>query len=404
MAQQEAIPVYKRGNGTQTFYVPAFEIKMQGHGLPRNVLRDVTQVTYKDSVNEMDYVELVINNWDATARKFKYVGLDDKDLKPGYKGLFNPGQEVQVRMGYQQPLAGSGGQSPLKLMMVGKIDTLEQDFPNAGSPTLNVRAYNILNSFRKQQHTYTWENKRDSEIAVDLGNRAVSKDKPGLGIEVRVGDKAQDEPQEPIVFMQNQFDILFLLERARRHGYSVYLDEELQNGKVKRFLYFGLSDTDTYITYKLEWGKSLVQFRPTLTTANQVIQVTVRGFDQRSKSPIEATAKWGDAGTRINLDLKDLVIKHLDGRGNDVVNHPVHTIQQARAMAKDLLLGHLKEMLKASGATVGLPDLRAGRTAQIGGLGKYFSGTYFITDTTHTIGSDGYRTTFNARREDTSQQ
>jgi len=73
-------------------------------------------------------------------------------------------------------------------------------------------------------------------------------------------------------------------------------------------------------------------------------------------------------------------------------------------MAKDLLLARLKEMVKASGATVGLPDLRAGRTVQIGGLGKYFSGTYFVTDSTHTIGNDGYRTTFNARREDESQQ
>lgn len=403
MAQQTAIPVYQLGNGTETFYVPAFEIKMHGHGLSRDVLCDVMRVTYRDCINEIDYVELVINNWDAIARKFKYFGLDDKDLKHGYMGLFNPGQEVEVRMGYQQPLADSGGQSPLKLMMIGKIDTLEQDFSNAGSTTLTVRAYNILNSFRQQQHTYTWENKRDSEIAVDLGNRAVSKDKPGLGIEVRVGDKAQDEPQEPIVFMNNQYDIVFLLERAQRHGYSLFLVED-KDGKTKPYLYFGPSDRNTLVTYKLEWGKSLMQFRPTFTTAKQVSQITVRGWDRRTKQPIVETAQWGEPGTRINLDLKDLVIKHLDGRGNDVVNHPVHTIQQARAMAKDLLLGHLKEMLKASGATVGLPDLRAGRTVQIGGLGKYFSGTYFITDTTHTIGSDGYRTTFNARREDTSQQ
>ena len=53
---------------------------------------------------------------------------------------------------------------------------------------------------------------------------------------------------------------------------------------------------------------------------------------------------------------------------------------------------------------MGLPDLRAGRTVQIGGLGNRFNGIYFITDTTHTIGNDGYRTTFNARRENELQQ
>ncbi len=400
MTQQAAIPIYQQGNGTQTFYVPAFEIKMPGHGLPRDVLRDVMQVTYQDNIDQMDYVELTINNWDDVAQRFKYVGLDDKDLKPEYRKLFNPGQQLEVRMGYQQPLVGSSDPALLKLMMVGKIKTLEQDFPNAGSPTLHVRAYNILDSFKKQQHTYTWEGLSDSEIAVDLGKRPVSADHPGLGIEVHIDKNAPSkEPKEPFVFMHSQFDILFLLERARRHGYSVYLDEELKGGKINRFLFFGPSNRDAFVKYKLEWGKSLIQFHPTLTTANQVTQVTVRGTDRHTKSTIEETANWGDEGVKINLDLMDIVKAAMDGRAEKVVDRPVYTAEQARAMARDQLLGHLKDMLKASGSTVGLPELRAGRTMQIGGLGKYFSGTYFVTDTTHTIGTDGYRTTFNARRE-----
>lgn len=403
MAQQEAVPIYQQSKGTQTFYAPAFEIKMEGHGLPRDVLRDVIQVTYQDNIDQMDYVQLTINNWDDTARRFKYVGVDDKDLKDGYKGLFNPGQKVEVRMGYQQPLVGSSEQSSLRLMMIGTVATLEQDFPNAGSPTLQVRAYNILNSFKKQQHTYTWENKRDSEIAQELGQHSVSKDHPGLGIKVYIDENAASkESLEPFVFMHSQFDILFLLERARKHGYSIYLNEG-KDGKTNRYLFFGPSDRDASLTYKLEWGKSLIQFHPTLTAANQVTKVTVRGTNRRDHSPIEKTAQWGDDGVRLNLDLKDLVHKELDGREDQVVNKPVHTPQQASAMARDLLLAHLKGMLKGSGATVGLPDLRAGRTVQIAGLGKYFSGTYFVTDTTHTIGADGYRTTFNARREDETQ-
>jgi hypothetical protein len=35
----------------------------------------------------------------------------------------------------------------------------------------------------------------------------------------------------------------------------------------------------------------------------------------------------------------------------------------------------------------------------IGGVGARFSGTYFITDTTHSINDGGYVTRFNARRE-----
>jgi uncharacterized protein len=403
MTQQEAIPVYQRGNGTETFYVPAFEIKMQGRDLPRDVVRDVMQVTYRDSINEIDSFDVTINNWDAATQKFKYVGLDDKDINPNYVDIFDPGQELEVRMGYQQPLAGNGKQPQLNLMMTGQITTLEPDFPNGGSPTLQVRGLNVLHRFRKKQHTWSWEGKRDSDIARELGHNPVSDDKPGLGIEVHINQtEAENEDEEPIIFMNNQYDILFLLQRAQRHGYSLYLVED-KDGKAKPFLYFGPSDRDTQITYKLEWGKSLMQFRPTLTTANQISQVTVRGWDRRTKQPIVKSAKWGDAGIKINLDQKSL-LRDVEERQEVTVDRPVHTGKQAKALAKDLLLNHLKEMIKASGATVGLPDLRAGRTVQIGGLGKRFNGIYFITDTTHTIGNDGYRTTFNARRENELQQ
>ena len=50
-------------------------------------------------------------------------------------------------------------------------------------------------------------------------------------------------------------------------------------------------------------------------------------------------------------------------------------------------------------ATVGLPDLRAGKRVRVVGLGKRFSGLYFVTKTTHTIDDSGYQTQFTARRE-----
>jgi phage protein D len=49
---------------------------------------------------------------------------------------------------------------------------------------------------------------------------------------------------------------------------------------------------------------------------------------------------------------------------------------------------------------VGLPDLRTGCVVQISGVGKRFSGRYFVTGTTHTIGDGGYTTRFECRREE----
>ncbi len=57
--------------------------------------------------------------------------------------------------------------------------------------------------------------------------------------------------------------------------------------------------------------------------------------------------------------------------------------------------------MTARGSTIGTPDLRAGRTVQIQKLGETFDGTYFVTSTTHHIGSGGYTTDFDARLQGT---
>ena len=58
-----------------------------------------------------------------------------------------------------------------------------------------------------------------------------------------------------------------------------------------------------------------------------------------------------------------------------------------------------KEMVKGNGSTIGLPNLRAGSRVDMDGMGERFSGSYFVTATTHAIGDGGYTTNFECRRE-----
>jgi phage protein D len=55
-------------------------------------------------------------------------------------------------------------------------------------------------------------------------------------------------------------------------------------------------------------------------------------------------------------------------------------------------------LVEATGSTIGLPDLRAGRTVNIRGTGYHFDGRYSVVSSTHTLGENGYRTSFTARR------
>jgi phage protein D len=392
-----------------SFYVPAFEVRQKpatsetvARKLPLSVVRDVIQVTYKDNVNEVDSFELTINNWDARTLDFKYTGRgnpkDDGDA--GYQTLFDPGKELELYMGYSPDL---------KLMISGQITTLEPNFPSSGAPTLAVRGLNILHQLRKKQYTDYWPKSgstgiRDSDVARDIGHLK-EKDGKRFPLPIRVDPHAlAAEPYKHHVFQQNQYDIVFLMGLARDRGYVVFVEEITDKaGKPLKQLYFGPSDGQTPaqrdVTYRLEWGRSLTQFKPTLTTAKQIGSVTVRGWDRKKKKPIEVTVTLKDA--KINSDLGDIE-QAFKQREEVITDPPVYTEAEAKARAKDFLKNRLKEMVKASGGTVGLPDLRAGRRVWIGGVGSRFGGTYFVTDTTHTISESGYNTSFNARREEES--
>jgi phage protein D len=384
------------------FYVPRFEIKIAGVNLPLDVLRDVEQVTYKDNVKELDSFELTVNNWDAEAQDFKYVGAETADslTKNPLHLLFNPCRHnVDVFMGYGETLS---------LMVTGNFTTLEPSF-SSGAPTLNVRGLNVLHQLRKKPFSYAWEGEKTSKIAKSFETLPDPSDRKQkrfpLPVEI---DPNSIEKEKKITYLaqNNQYDIDFLLALARRIGYVVFVkEEELKKNRVvkPRRLYFGPSDANhpglRPVTFELKWGISLMDFKPTLTTANQIKSVTVHGWNRSTKQPITGRASLDDPKSKLNRDL----YKHLencDAREERVVDEPVFTQDEADERARGILLERSKDLVKASGTCVGLPDLRAGQRVRIAGLGARFSGEYFITDTTHTISDAGYITKFNGRREE----
>lgn len=387
------------------FYVPRFEVRIAGSGLPDDVLRDVTQLTYTDSVKEIDSFELTVNNWDANWNDFKYVGAEPartserREIQSQRETLFEPcNKVVEVRMGYVDDL---------RVMMTGTFTTMEPNFPAAGAPTLTVRGLNVLHQLRRKQYTTSWENKTDSQIAAEIAglkDKETKRNRFPLPVEV---DKkaAGGEPPLTFVAQQNQYDIDFLMTRARERGYVIFVQEADPQvpGSVRR-LYFGPSQGGKIPglrddTFELEWGKTLIDFKPTLTTANQVRSVTVQGWNRKTKEPIKETVTLDDPKLNVNQDLYEL-LQRCDPREEVVVEEPVFTPKEARERAVSILMERQKEMVKAGATVVGLPELRAGKLVQIKNLGARFSGSYFITDTTHTINSGGYITKFNARREE----
>ena len=384
------------------FYVPRFEIHAAGAALPESVVRDVTQVTYHDNIKEIDSFDITVGNWDPTTRKFKYVGSEtDKSLTAGspqaqiYK-LFEPcARDFTLYLGY-------GGK--LQRMTTADVTTLQPSFPSAGPSTLSVRALNVLHRLRdKQRSPAPWKNKKESEIAKSI--KSLTDSATQRKVQVRVSDAALSAEQ-PIdyVAQENQYDIDFLLMRARLAGYVVFVGEDNTSGSTQEFLYFGPSGdkqaAQKDVTYELEWGISLNEFNPTLTVANQVKSVEIRSRDWQTNKIIKAQVTVGDPSIQVNSDLMPLLSQpNFPVRGEVVVNEPQPNQERARRRALAILSDRLKEMVTARGSCIGLPNLRAGQHVRIKGVGARFSGVYFVTETTHTINDRGYTTKFTARRE-----
>lgn len=371
----EAIAIYKG----QDFYVPYFEVKIGEQPLQRDVVRDITTVTYKDNIAEIDSFEITISNWDAEKRDFKYSDGD----------LFLPGKKVELWMGYY-------GKDRLRLMLTGEITSLRPSFPAAGSPTLAISGLNLLHRLRKSQQSFAYVNKKDSQIAREIANR--------IPIDIVTDSNAEaDEELYPYVLQQNQYDIIFLMERARRVGYDLFVIEEGSNGQAQQSaLYFGPSDNVKHVTYELKYGLSMMEFSPTLTTANQVGEVTVRAWDNVKKEMIEEKATRSDLKTKGvgQAGNQQAIEQAFNQRQEIVANKPVTSKTEAKKLAVETLENIAKDMVKATCSTVGVPDLRAGGIIMIQGVGKRFSGRYFVTATTHTIGDGGYTTQFECRREE----
>jgi phage protein D len=374
--------------------VPAYGVVIRGRPLTEQ-LRDVSSASYSDSLTAIDSFSLTVNNWDAEALRFKYSDDD----------TFAPWQDVEVWMGYYHD-----GRDERRRMLTGDITTLAPNFPASGGPTLTVGGLNLFHRFRTSQVTRTYFGQKDTEIARALVgeiDQELRKVTPGLSVSLDQADIDANLPNEDkidFLIVNNQYPIVFLMERARRLGYDLSMEEVPHGSDREVIFHFRRSDSVRRTTYALKWGVSLIGFQPALRTADQVASVTVRGWSPGAKTPIEEKATRADLAGQGVIDPSQVGVKEPSLCQEVTVDLPVSGKAEAKQLAQEMLRQRASELITAKGKTVGLPDLRAGVKVAID-MDRdrrpfRFSGIYLVTETTHTIGDGGYTTDFTARKEE----
>lgn len=381
-------PIYEN----QNFYAPHFEIKLRGQNLSRAVVRDVLDVSYRETLDRLDSFEITLHDWDPVNLRPKYSSPYDESgsLRTLVDGSpvpnFEPGAKVELRMGYYGP-------DEPRLMMTGQVVSLSPSFPSSGTPTLKVRALSLLYTLQTAADVRVFENKTDSEIASEITGEL------DITITIPPGQTSEETRHEHLL-MKNEPPILFLMRRARRLGYDIYVTIPEEGDEPE--LFFGRTPT-SQTTYELTWGKSLIQFSPTLKTRGQVGKVVVRGWNPAASGNdrvITGEATWSDLGPDMpDQQLLSSIDSSLAETYETDIDHPISSQEEANQEARGILENLIKSLVTGSGSTVGLPDLRAGKTVLINGMGLRYDGRYVITETTHKMGSSGYTTDFSARME-----
>jgi len=357
------------------YYAPNFKIEVEGRELDPESKGDVLEVKVTMDLENLTSFDLTINNWDDEHFGFKYSDA----------AIFDVGNRVHVRMGYADDL---------RFMASGIISTLTPKFSESGPPTLGVTGLDAMLKLRDRKPVGS-----DAKKFVDMADWQIAQVVAARNhLDVKVTQKG---PQQPLVVQKNQDDAQFLMERAKRIDFDCYVRIDADTGRDTLYFTSPTDARDSTATrvYVFEWGKSLINFNPQIKLGRQVSKVTVRGWDPRTKSPITYTAGRDDlpkaggggdsgpelAGTRL-ADKQDVV-----------VNQPVATMQEARELALSLLRERAYSYLTGSGQVIGLPDLRPGDNVELQGLGKRFSGEYYVTKVEHTLGNSGYLTNFEVR-------
>jgi hypothetical protein len=384
------------------FYVPSFQVFVFGQPVGVPSVRDIVEVKYDDAIERIDGFTLTVNNWDAQRREPIYYGHYAPTATKEHPDLFEPGTELMLCMGY-------GGVN--RLMVTGVITSVDVQFAESGHSRLVVSGLNVLERFRRQQYTWSWpdspnDSVRDSDVALALAAAPDdTQHKPGLGIEVRVDEQARErEPFFANIFMNNQYPILFLMERARARGYQVLLrEEDDEQGNPQRHIFFGPTELERDVTYVLEWGKTLTSFHPTYANARQLYAVKVCGWDRTAKQAIEVRKTLDDIPESERPNRDHIEVARAANREEVITQPPARTQQEAERRAFEQLRRNHLGMVEATGSTVGLPDLRAGKIVHILGVGRHFDGIYTVMTTSHVLNEQGYRTTFTARRANPEQ-
>jgi phage protein D/phage baseplate assembly protein gpV len=342
-------------DGQTNVYVPTLALRVGGRPLEPDLARRVTSV----SVTQLQNLP----------GSFSIQLYDPKlELVEPQAGRFTEGTEVEIQLGYV---------GRTRKLLTGRVAAVSAEFPESGPPVLRVDGFDLLHDLTRgtvhRVFAASGSGRPDSQVVAEI-----ARNEMGLGAVV---DSTPDR-RVPRV-QHNEDNLTFVQKLAAANGFLLWVQDRTLHFQRQR---------PAPNTIRLTRGRNLRSFTPRLSTSGQVESVEVHGWDSVQKQKF-----W----VRVDLNAdglapsgRRLLARGAGGRSKRVHEDPtVSSVQEARALAEQMAAGWRRALITGEGSCVGDPDLQVGTRLELRGVGR-FSGTYTVTQVTHTLGESGYQTTF----------
>ncbi|MGY2746743.1 VgrG-related protein [Arthrobacter sp. UYCu723] len=150
----------------------------------------------------------------------------------------------------------------------------------------------------------------------------------------------------------------------------------------------------------IQRGVNLVSLRGTVTSADQVPDVEVRGWDVNAKRAIVAVAPAKTRSAKLSEVNPAALAKKFDSPRYIAPGTAFDQAAQCEATAAALASRLSGAFAELEGVARGNPKLRSGAAVSLKGAGKPFDGSYTLSASRHDFSPDsGYLTTFSVSHE-----
>lgn len=331
--------------------------------------------------------EIEVEQVSDGASSFKVLLDDGNDEFAATKlGQVREGDKCVIELGYQEKELG------MKQVIEGIVTGVKSQRKEYSRKIFTVTGFDGLQALTRGRKRRSWEKIKDSDLAALVAGEC------GLGADVEDSGIVH-----PFVVQNNENNLSFLFERAKRIGYEVKVEGRnlvfkrpvLQDsGKTLRWSGIN-ADANTLILQRCDFNTS---------TMNVVDKVVVRSYDPKTAKPIIGVSENVLGGSMAGKEsAKSLVQRLPTSTTIQVSDQPVASQEEAEKLAESVMNQRANEFLTGQGACEGDPNVACGKTVNIKDIGEELDGVYYVTSATHSLKAGngqgfGYWTKFTVGR------